>query len=483
MATRMTRLYRLAGPLLGVVLPAQGAAAEAVEMAPVRVTVLDPDGKPKRGAVVEVLRFEGGDACYSNLDVGEGDEYQVIAKLPTPKSGSLGMQVPVAIPYRVRVDVPPYAIEWRERVYAGAELTIQLRPGAVVEGIVKNDNGKPIPAEKITLHAPYPRKLRYHSHAGDDGKFRFERLMPGAATVRTESSQGAIHGGHTVTLASGETSRVEVTLDHGAVIRGQVVDAATDEPIEGAVIGVGWTFDKPVTTDKDGRYALIGLGGPYANNLYIRATGYCQQQIPRPKAKTGTVTVDLKLVRGMTVAGRILDAAGKPVEGCYVAVVGMQYTNQQETDWFSTRTDKDGRYSIDDLRRELTPVLLVRHERHATLTMAIPPPGAQKRVTVPDVQLRPRRILRGRLLDSKGMPWAGQLVEVGGNHHGAPARTQKDGGHILASYLPHRTVFTDTLGRFFVGDLGPGTYSLKVGVHERVIEIEAGKDPAPLDLR
>jgi len=463
---------------------AQRPTSTAVEMEPLRVTVLAPDGKPMRGAMVEVLRFDGGDACYSNLDVDHSEDFRTIAKLPTPKSGSLGLQLPVAIPYRIRVDVPPHAIEWRSRVYAGAEVTIQLRPGATVEGIVRNDSGKPIRAENVQLGLmPYPGRVRYYTQAGKDGKFRFERLMPCEASLSVESTQGAIHGSQNVTLESGKTTNVESTLDHGAIMRGQVTDADTGKPIAGAVLGVGWTFDKPIVTNEAGRYELIGLGGPYSNNLYIRCKGYCKQQIPRPKEKTGTVTVDLKLKRGITVTGRIVDARGKPVRDCYVAAIGMQYKRQQETDWYSTRTDGEGRYTIADLRPELIPVLLVRHDPHATLTMPIPKAGKKNKVTVPDVQLRPRRVLRGRMYDDMGKPWPSQRVQLKGNHDGAPAHTQQGRGGILASYLGSRTVYTDSLGRFFVGDLAPGTYSLKAGAHEHVIEIKAGEDPKPLELR
>jgi protocatechuate 3,4-dioxygenase beta subunit len=474
MPAQFTLLSCLVGFLLAVAAPAQRLAETAAEMGPIRVTVLDPNGKPKRGVLVELLRFDGADVNYRNLDLSEGDLFQTIAKLPTPKSGSLGMQVPVAIPYRVRVDVPPHAIEWREGVYAGAELTIQLRAGAIVEGTVKSDNGKPIRAEKVTLRPmPYPSRIRYHTQAGDNGRFRFERVMPCEASINVESTQGAIHDRHSVTLESGKVSTVNVTLDHGATMRGQVIDAATRKPIEGAQIGVGWTYDKPIRTDKDGFYELVGLGGPYANDLFIQAKGFCKQRIRRPGIKKGGVTVDLRLKRGLAVTGRILDVDGKPVEGCYVAAIGYV----QGFDWRSARTDKDGRYTIPDLRHEIVSVLLVRDDLHATWTMPFPESGNRAQVTASDVRLRARRIIRGTLLDSMGKPWAGQGVELKGNHDGAPASA------LLASYLASRSVKTDTLGRFFFGDLAPGTYELSCKGDTEVIEVRKGKDPQPLDLR
>jgi len=456
------------------------APQSPMSLGPLRVTVRGPDGEPRAGAMVQILRSDG-DQNYLNLDLDERNHVRTVAKLPTPKSGSIGVQVPTAIPHRIRVDVEPFAIELRAGVYAGDEVDIRLRDGAVLDGIVRDDAGNPIPAERIVvLSSPRPSALRFETRAGADGRFQVTRLMPGVYHVDAESTHAAKHGGKRTTLAAGENEPIEFALDRGATMRGRITDAATGAPIVGAVLGVGWTYDKPVTTDADGRYELRGLGGPFGNNLFVKKAGYAELQIDRPEQKEGELTRDLRLERGVNVTGRIVDAAGAPVARCYVAVVGMTHDGErQQTDWLSTRTDADGRYTIGDVREALDPVLLVRHDGAATWTVDVPE-ATNGEVAMPDIALRARRTIQGTVRGARAEPIAGAQVKLIGTHEGAPPQTR--GGSMLGHYLAERRVYSDRLGRWFVGDLGPGTYTLSYESAEQQVVVEPGEDPAPITL-
>lgn len=468
-------------------LPGLLATAAAQEtFGALRVTVLDPRGEPVRGAVVEVLRYDGADALYSNLDIGEKADHRTAAKMPTPKNGSIGIQIAAALPHRVRVDVAPYAIEYRRDVFAGQELVIQLRHGATVTGVVRDKVGNALAAEKVTLRLD-PAAGRQITNCEADGSFRFERVMPGKKLwLDVEASQAASGSGQDVSAAAGERAEIEFVLDPGARIRGRVTDEATGAPIAGAVFAVCWTFDKPVRTDADGRYSFQGLGGPFSNNMYLRAPGYRKLQIDRPQSKDGAdVTLDLELSRGVAVTGRVLDGDGTPVAGCYVAAIGMSQGNRQETDWYSTRTDQAGRFTIGDLRAELGPVLLIRHDQRATTLLPIPDFGDAPTLRLGDVTLRPRRILQGTLLGSDGAPLAGEKVKLAGTNADAPSQALATGakmGSLLASYVGKRHTVTDADGRFWFGDLDDGTWQLDVAGEQQQIVIR-GRSPEPLALR
>ncbi|MFK7740310.1 MAG: carboxypeptidase regulatory-like domain-containing protein [Planctomycetota bacterium] len=457
-------------------------AAQA-QQEPLRITVSGPDGKPYPGATVQVLRFENADAYYAMHEWIDRDRQRTVARLTTPKNGCIGVQLPVAIPHRICVDVPPFAIEWRAGIYAGGEIEIQLREAAILEGTVTDDTGAPIPAERVLVQASgNPTTQKTWLAAGADGCFRMDRCMPGNYYVEATSSRAACHGGKNVKLRSGEKTMVAFLLERGATLRGQVRDEQTGLPIAGATLGISWTFDKPVASDADGRFELRGLGGPFVNNLFLRHPSYAKQQIQRPAQKQGAVTLDLAMRRGIEVSGRIVDAQGSPVGDCYVAVVGMtRDLAQQQTDWLSARTDEAGRYQLSGVRELLRPVVLVRRDGNATWFATVPKADNKQHSAVPDITLLPRQIVQGVLLDGAGDPMPGSRVALIGMHDGAPRHCRKGNG-ALASYLGHRAGYTDARGRFFFGDLAPGNYELHSPPLRQQVRVRAGVDPKPIEL-
>jgi len=106
--------------------------------------------------------------------------------------------------------------------------------------------------------------------------------------------------------------------------------------------------------------------------VYARGLDHCQVQVDQPEDSRGVVELDLELTRGVEVRGRVVDVDGSPVTGCYVAAVAMTRDSERhECDWRSVRTDADGRFAIGALRKQLSPVLLVRRDGRATLMLPI----------------------------------------------------------------------------------------------------------------
>ena len=456
-----------------------------IEHGALLVTVVDQEGAPQPGVFVKVVRFEGGDAPYSNLDLVDAREARVVQRLPTSDRGTVGLQLPVGVPYRVVVDHPPFAIEWQNNIYAGSECEVRLRPAGALEGTVALDDGTPIEGATVELSAR-TRGERRTAKTDATGHYVFERLQPGPLFVSVDTIAGAVMAGEKPVIVEGQTTKTNFSIDPGALVRGTITDGATGEPIAGASVGVGWTFDKAVTSDKDGVYALQGLGGPYSNNLYCKAPGYCELQIDRPKAdpEGGVVELDLELRRGFAVSGVIVDIDGRPVRGSYVAVVGMTHNgSRQETDWFSVRTDEAGRFRIEDLRAELEPVLLVRHELRSTQVLPIEIGDGTRDVDVGQIALQPRRLVQGTVLDGEQNGVPGIEVSLLGAGSAAPKHLRGTArGHILWSYLSEREVKTDARGRFFIGDVPAGTYVLKCDGEEFSVEVKPDRDPEPIDV-
>jgi protocatechuate 3,4-dioxygenase beta subunit len=112
-------------------------------------------------------------------------------------------------------------------------------------------------------------------------------------------------------------------------IAGRIVDAATGQPIAGAQVSVSQAdTGRSTTSESDGRYAVGNLGsGRY--RLRVVAPGYLAREFgdapplgytpiaPLGRDLTG---MDVRLNRGATIAGRVVDDAGNPVVAVPVRV-------------------------------------------------------------------------------------------------------------------------------------------------------------------
>ncbi len=121
----------------------------------------------------------------------------------------------------------------------------------------------------------------------------------------------------------------------GASIKGHVVDAATKVPLAGARVRLtGSSQREPIVTGDSGAFAFDGLpAGTYA--FGIERTDYLPASWPAPsrwiRRRENPITiaaadivenVTLALDRGGVVTGRVTTAAGDPLSGARVSLVG-----------------------------------------------------------------------------------------------------------------------------------------------------------------
>lgn len=427
------------------------------------------------------MRHPGRDAGYANLDLADVATSHVVSRSLTAGQGTTALHLPVAIPYAIRVDSPPYAIEDRRYCYAGDEVMIRLRVGATVRGVARDEDQAPLPNVRVRLRYD-DRASRFEAVSDREGVFRIERLRPGSVTLDViDVPTAALPDWVNLELESGSTHEVSLVAPSGCEVFGCITDALTGEPIADAEIGIGWTFDKPVRTDEHGRWRMRGIGGPFANNLHIRADGYRKTCIQRPSQATGEVEVNLELHAAIEVRGRVLDVDGTPAAGCYVASVGYDPLG---IDWHAAITDEDGRYTITNVRTNGGSTLLVRHELRATSLFAVPLANSDLVVEMPDITLRKRRVLRGSLR-VRGAPLADVTGFLIGCNDEAPTFLRGLGNcqsPMLLHYVARRKVITDARGRFVVGDLDAGSYELELNGALYPIQVEAKVDPLPLHI-
>ncbi|MHC4513993.1 MAG: carboxypeptidase regulatory-like domain-containing protein [Planctomycetota bacterium] len=483
--------------LLCAVALARAASGQATLQRDVlRGTVVDPEGKPLPGAIVEVWRRSG--EGFSCLDLVYGREHRVVGKMATTKTGSFALHVPLGLSYELHVTKKGYARAVRKWVYAGEEWNIETEPPGTVTGVV-TVAGTGEPVAKAVIRAWDGDQLEvFAGHTDEDGRYRFENVRSGGFTMRLSPPKGVSPSWLSLGLEPGETLRRDVELSPGVRLSGKVVDAGTGKPIAAALVGEGWVFNKGVRTDKNGAYVMHDCGTSGYHTIEVLAAGYCKQVVARPKKLTGPIELDFELHKGLVVTGRVLDQAGKPMQDVYVAAVCMgRAAPERSHDWLSDRTKHDGSFRITGLGAPLNHELLVRKDGCATAVYSTSGLGVTPRngaVWVPDVRLRPARVLSGTVVDGGGKPRPGVTVSLYGANADRSTGLRRGAEKGMAAgraantlhdhYLATRKLKTNIHGNFHFADLPPGTYRLQIGRSQGEvfpgIEVTADRDPKPV---
>ena len=431
---------------------------ELVSGAPVSGRVVDPSGAPVAGAKV---RYEGvsdwTQAPSESIATGADGKFQ-IAALP---AGSFR--------FEARHDEHAPGVT-DTIVLDGATardgITIQLRPGAVIEGIVLDAARAPVPAARVrvreeTAGLPMQRTRQVTTDAA--GKFRFAGLprtgMHVVALGEENTSKTA-----RVDLATAETARVELVLDVDGQIAGTVVDG-TGEPVEGGQV---WAYrdatdggnagdaqlrgEQVALTDSAGAFAFRGLS-PGRYTLHANppgATPDYETLLLRPevKAQVGDRAVKIVLPADGGITGKVALADGKPVL-LFVASLGG---------WGSARTvtTKDGSFELRDLPpREYR--ITIRGAGFAEKSLPPITVASGKTVDLGTITVHAGRSISGRVVDAQGSPVAGATVLAGSTLWGTGSKASAPsgmGGPPGASGIKEAT--TDERGEFVIAGVGRG---------------------------
>jgi RNA polymerase sigma factor (sigma-70 family) len=124
----------------------------------------------------------------------------------------------------------------------------------------------------------------------------------------------------------------------------------------------------------------------------------------------------------MTVTGRVLDPAGKPVSRVPVEVIGRPRAPRVATDEIGAAqvllgrgsTDSDGRFRLDASRTSsvhFLQVYILAAAPGCGLGWAEPNPDAEQPAA--EIRLRPDQVIQGKLVDLSGQPATGVEIRVG----------------------------------------------------------------------
>lgn len=424
--------------------------------------VRDVHGRPLPGALVEVRRRAS--AGTNSLDLVYNRVLHPVGTGETDDRGHFRLSVPEHRPLEVRIRAAGHATAMFDGVFGGEHLLVDLVAGAVLEGrITSKSTGLGMAGVHLRGFAVGAKDLLAGDTDGSGG-FRFAGLPPGPLTLSVEPDVLAAPGWKAVVLEAATVLRIDFALEDGIAIRGQVTDERSGDPIVGALVGAGWTFRRPVTTDTDGRYLLSGFGGPGVYDIHVRASGYgkAQHEFEYDAMPTEEVELDFVLPPARAAIGRVVGADGVGREGVYVAGVGTDFSEGgQRHDWDATRTDADGRFRLSNLTPTLRHQLLVRPDGLAVLIFDFPSDEEQHAVLdLGTIELVPAARMVGVVVDGEGQPRPDiPLVLDGrgdavGRYGGDPVE------RLSLSYTENRKSRTDRRGRFHFADLAPGTYRL-----------------------
>jgi len=414
--------------------------------------VVDSAGRPLAGARVELLEDPGA-ACGEwqplGFDLpGRGDR---LAEAHSAPDGSFALAAPADRLLVVRAGAEGY-VETELRAFVpGPAIEVRLARAAALAGrLTRARDGVPVEGACVRVfHGPgQDRTAQTESDAG--GSYHLDGLAAGEAQVQVVPLEQAMPMIVDVTLVAGSTARADVALEEGWTLAGQVRDARTQAPIEGAEVSVWEFLGKTVRSDARGFYRLAGARGR-PGTIVARAPGYGRAE----RAYEGPVEdLDLELRRGCRLTGRVVDDLARPLARAQVVVAGYVSGPAGRRDARSAATKSDGRFVLEDVRVDLEQVLGARRAGRAATVFALPSLAEGATVDLGDLVLPRAALVRARVLGPEGQGLEGASVFLEG-----PADAPRAAG---GTFLTHRDAQTDAEGSCLFTELAAGTWSVRV---------------------
>ncbi|HEX6085943.1 MAG TPA: carboxypeptidase regulatory-like domain-containing protein [Thermoanaerobaculia bacterium] len=332
------------------------------------------------------------------------------------------------------------------------DVTLTMRRGSVVEGVVLGPNGAPATGARITVRGRLtPERMLDLEVAGSvrtdgEGRYRMEGVSPGPQTIVANDDRYA-RASREVTVQAG-TNRVDFRLTEGATLSGRVVDGS-GAPVSGANISLG--VARAEISDASGAFRFAALeSGNYS--LVARKDGYSSARQDVQLAGRPVEGVELRLQQGGgVITGRINGLA--PALVAQLQVRAMEVPLRSMDGIREGRAEAQGTYRIEGVRPGTWSVT-ARHtsgreaRREVTISEGAGPAQA-------DLDFGGGVTLSGSVRRA-GQPVAGASVQAGGS-----------------------TAVTDGAGFFQLDGLTAGQHTLTVTVaatgvrHTRPVSLTA----------
>ena len=289
------------------------------------------------------------------------------------------------------------------------DVEILVGEAPVIRGRVVDDGGAPAPGVAVSA---LTRGDRGEAIADATGAFVMEGMSPGSYVLAARSEIYLPASNPRVTLADKDVD-VVITVRRGTALAGRVEPRqACDVRAESAGFTPA-TRVAPIstTTGADGAFAFTALATG-ETTLTARCASGAEGSL-RVEISPGVADVVLKVAPGGSIAGRIVDSAGKPVSAVSAmasSVTGNQRTvivNGMITSGVQALTAADGRYEIVGLPPGAYRVTAL--DRGKPLRLRADPPSVElaagEHKTGVDLAVdRPDGVIQGTITGPDGKP-------------------------------------------------------------------------------
>lgn len=226
--------------------------------------VFDPQGQPLRNATVALLSHMQN----PNLNVfGIYNPVKFTGEVTTDLDGSftikhVSQQGDTVL---VRHDAFASQLQQIQPEHIDQSITIQLSQGGTIEGLVLDEQGKPMVNASISCF-DYPNNLFGEKTTTDEnGEYRFENLFATTYIVRKEANSSIIREPEykQVRVENSKTVRADFGAGEGCEISGTVFEGESPKP--NAYVSLiekgGWPRPQELSTfsQADGRYSFKGV--------------------------------------------------------------------------------------------------------------------------------------------------------------------------------------------------------------------------------
>ncbi len=383
------------------------------------------------------------------------------------------------------------------------EKNVSLAKGGIVRGIVKEkDSETPIAGARVELGTALAIfGGNRGTNTGPDGKFELTSVSKGSAVLMVSKDgwfqpgispqnvmmmmMSRLQGGGkdpgkdtgkgaTIVISeAGEVVERTIELSHGSSLAGTVLTPdglpATGAQVSlemddtsggfGRMLGALFPTPDPRLTDAQGHYEIPGPAPGQKARVVARAPGYLDGKTESLACAAGETKtgVDVKLRVGATLAGKVRDDQGLPIEG---ALVRWTAIAEDGNDWAirwrlrsatPTITDGKGEFRITNVETGAL-VVQVTAERHLPWSTKDVKAEEAKSADL-DVRLKLGAVISGQVVGADNKPVASATVSC--DFKGP----QDEDSDQFSNERDQAT--TDSTGSFRVEGLAAGSYEVQ----------------------